>query len=124
MLFLRTLLIGFIALIGLGCSNHLDVSGIYATEVSQGSNRQVIVGDLELKPDGQYQAQIGQLRMSGEWTSGNGQVTLRGADDVSRFLPSHYRVDGDRLIAQFEGVDAKQWRFVKRKSEAVANRLH
>lgn len=123
MLFFRTLFVGLIALVAFGCSGNLNVAGKYATEVSQGSGKEVVVGDLDLQPNGQYRAQVGQLQMSGTWTSSGSQVFLQGADDVSRFLPSHYRVDGSRLIAQLEGIDAKQWRFVK-KSETLANRLH
>jgi hypothetical protein len=123
MLFIRTLFVGLIALLAFGCSGNSDVAGSYATEVSQSSGKEVIVGDLELRPDGQYQAKIGELSMSGKWSAGGGRVFLQGGDDVSRFLPSQYRVDGDRLIAQFEGVDAKHWRFVKKRSQAVANRL-
>lgn len=124
MLFLRTLLFGMIALLAIGCSTNADLSGSYATEVSQGSGKEVIVGELNLDPSGQYQAKIGQLDMAGQWTSSNGQLFLKGSDDVSKFLPEQYRVEGDRLIAQHEGVDAKHWRFVKKSSKTVANRLN
>lgn len=122
MLFIRPLLLAILALLAFGCGSSADLSGTYATEVSQTSGKEVIVGELELKQGGDYQAKIGQLLMSGTWKSGNGQVFLNGSDDASKFLPSTYRVDGKRLIAQFEGVDAKHWRFVKTESKPVANR--
>lgn len=122
MFIIRTLLLGILALFAYGCSKSSDLSGTYATEVSQSSGKQTIVGDLELKSNGEYQAQIGQLTMSGTWKSGNGQLFLNGSDDTSKFLPNTYRVDGNRLIAQFEGVDAKHWRFVKTDSKPIANR--
>lgn len=119
---IRPLLLGILALLAFGCSRSADLAGTYATEVSRTSGKQTIVGELELKSSGDYQAKIGQLLMSGTWKSGNGQVFLNGSDDASKFLPSNYRVDGKRLIAQFEGVDAKHWRFVKTDSKPVANR--
>lgn len=122
MFFIRPLLLPLLALLAFGCSSSPDLAGTYATEVSQSSGKQTIVGELELKPNGEYQAMIGQLPMSGTWKAGNGQVFLTGTDEASKFLPTNYRIDGKRLIAQFEGVDAKHWRFVKTESKPVANR--
>jgi hypothetical protein len=47
---------------------------------------------------------------------------LTGTGENRELLPYQYRVDRGRLIAQFEGVDSKNWRFVRRDSQAVANR--
>lgn len=117
---LRTLFFSVLCLAIFGCGRNLDVSGDYSTEVSQGSGKEVIVGDLRLDRDGKFRAKIGELETSGSWQAGDSHVFLQG----SELLPSQYRVEGDRLIAQFEGVDAKQWRFVKKGSQSVANRLH
>lgn len=119
---MRTLFISTVLAIAIGCSGSKNVIGVYKTEVSQSSGKETIVGDLRLDQSGSYQAKIGQLEMMGTWTSSNGQVFLKGSDEASKLLPSQYRIDGDRLIAQFEGVDAKHWRFVKTASQSVANR--
>ncbi|MBC8064822.1 MAG: hypothetical protein H7Y17_08330, partial [Chlorobia bacterium] len=123
MLIVRPLLFCLLVLSAFGCSGAPDVAGVYATEVSQFQGKQAIVGELHLNPSGCYKARIGELDMSGTWKAANNQVFLSGSDDVSKFLPEHYRIESARLIAQFEGVDAKQWRFVRKDSKSVANRL-
>lgn len=122
MFFRNCLFVCAILGITFGCTASPDVAGSYRTEVSQGSNGVVTVGDMNLGHDGSFQASLGQLSMSGTWTAGNGLVFLHGSDEASSLLPSQYRIDGDRLIAQYEGVDARQWRFV-RTSKALANRV-
>lgn len=120
MFIFRTLFITTVCLAIFGCGQKSDVSGDYSTKVSQAGGKQVIVGNLHLDPNGQFFAKIGELEMGGSWQAGSHHVFLQGAE----FLPSQYRVDGDRLVAQVEGVDAKHWRFVKKSSQSVANRLH
>lgn len=124
MLFFRPFFFCLLVLCAFGCTSTPDVTGDYATEISQSQGRKTIVGELHLNPGGDYRAKFGELEMSGTWKAANNQVFLSGSDDVSKFLPDHYRIDEARLIAQFEGVDAKQWRFVRTDSKSVANRLH
>ncbi len=113
---LRTLFFSVLCLAIFGCGRDLDVSGNYSLT----SDQQAAAGSLQLDPGGKFHAKIGNLEISGSWQAGDSHVFLQG----SELLPSQYRVEGGRLIAQFEGVDAKQWRFVKKGSQSVANRLH
>lgn len=122
MLHFRHLSLLVIALIGIGCSDQSDLAGTYVTEVSQSGDKTVLVGELTLDGHGTYRAKIGLLEFNGVWKEGNGNLYLKGAGDNKDLLPYQYRVDQNRLIAQYEGVDSKSWRFVRKPSQAVANR--
>ncbi len=123
MSFIRILILGAL-LSAIGCSGpSLSVSGAYRTEVSQAGGKTVDVGELVLHPSGKLIGKIGQLEISGKWTKSGSRVFFSSSDHVSDMLPREYRVDGGALIAQYEGVDLSSWRFVKKDSQAVANRI-
>jgi len=122
MLQFKPLFLLLIVLIGIGCSGQSELAGTYVTEVSQSGDKTVLVGELTLDNQGTYQAKIGLLEFNGTWKFGNGNLYLKGAGENKDLLPFQYRVDQNRLIAQFEGVDSKNWRFVRKPLQAVANR--
>jgi hypothetical protein len=122
MFYFRLLILFVFTIVGIGCASDPELAGTYVTEVSQSSDKTVFVGELQLDQRGTYHATIGLLEFNGTWRTGNGNLYLTGTGENRELLPYQYRVDRDRLIAQFEGVDSKNWRFVRRDSQAVANR--
>jgi hypothetical protein len=114
----RTLCLALLVVFGLGCSSSREAQGIYV--FASDSSFQ---GSYSLHGDGTFRAKVGKARVAGTWNQANGQVFVAAEGDMGRLIPNQYRIDGEKLIAQFEGVDAKQWRLQKQGSQSVANRL-